>query len=153
MEKELIKLSDKDDISYELISEIIYKYFTHDGKNILKGSDYRINNNQRVWFINFAHIKKIKQIIEKEKYAIYPSDDLNEIFLFNDTLSQKMLEQKYEKLNNNDEIIVFAKFKDNSKYEGYKFIGIFSLQGKVNKKPNHLLFKKIKNDFILRKGK
>ncbi|WP_338985079.1 hypothetical protein [Spiroplasma endosymbiont of Diplazon laetatorius] len=154
MEKEIIRLSNKDDLNYELISEIVYKFFTHEGKSILNGFDYRINKKERVWFINFAPFKKIKQIIEKEKYAIYPSNDLSEIFLFNDTGSKKLIEERYKKLKNSkDEILVFAKFKDNYMYEGYKFLGIYKFEGMVENKLSNLVFKRVRNDYVLTKQK
>ncbi|QHX37087.1 hypothetical protein [Spiroplasma sp. BIUS-1] len=154
MEKQIIRITEEEDVTYELISEIIYKFFTFDGKSILKGSDNRISKNERVWFINFAPIRKISELIEKEKYAIYPSVDLEEIFLFNDTGSKKLVEARFEKLKSSDDsIIVFAKFKDNFKYEGYKFLGVYKFEGMVENNLNNLVFKKVKNTYIFSKQK
>ncbi|AUB32178.1 hypothetical protein [Spiroplasma floricola] len=154
MKKEIIKLSRKDEITYDLISEIVYKFFTYEGKSILKGADYRISKNERVWFINFAPLKKINQIIKEEKYAIYPSPDLNNIFFFNATGTKKLIEDRLEKFkSNNDNIIVFAKFKDNFKYEGYKFLGIYKFENTIDNDISNLLFKKIEDDYVVKKGK
>ncbi|AUM63059.1 hypothetical protein [Spiroplasma monobiae] len=149
-----IELSNRDDITYELISEIIIKHFTRDGKSFLKGADYRINDKDRVWFINFAARDRINEMIRKEKYAIYPSDDTEKIFLFNETGSEENILKRFNNFKNKDDyIIVFAKFKDNSFYKGYKFLGVYKLDGMVENNPANMVFKKVENTYLLTNSK
>ncbi|ALD66920.1 hypothetical protein [Spiroplasma cantharicola] len=149
MEKEIINIKE-DHETYELISEVIFKFFTKKGKSILTGSDNRINETTRVWFINFVETKKKEEIMQLEKYAIFPSDDLKKITLYNNTGSEELIAKRYEKIKNEkNEIIVFAKFKDSLKYKGYKFLGLFEFDDSLTNEKNTLIFTKTKSSIKL----
>ncbi|WP_342258744.1 hypothetical protein [Spiroplasma endosymbiont of Dioctria linearis] len=150
MDNHTIKIEENNDY-YELISEIIFKFFTINNKSILKGNNNRVNDNCRVWFINFVETKKKEEVMKLEKYAIFPSENLEEITLYNNTGSEELKVKRYEKLKNeNDDIIVFAKFKDNLIYKGYKFLGIFKFKESPKNEKSSQLFIKTQNSIILK---
>ncbi|WP_339034133.1 hypothetical protein [Spiroplasma endosymbiont of Cantharis rufa] len=150
MDNYTIKIEENNEY-YELISEIIFKFFTINNKSILKGNNNRINDNCRVWFINFVETKRKEEVMKLEKYAIFPSENLEKITLYNNTGSEELKVKRYEKLKNeNDDIIVFAKFKDNLIYKGYKFLGIFKFEDSAKKEKSSQVFIKTKNSIILK---
>ncbi|AXK50791.1 hypothetical protein [Spiroplasma alleghenense] len=141
-------ITTQDNIVFRTILDVVSSVFTDENKISYITGNYKISENEQVWFPNFVTEKKKELEIEKG-YAIYPNKALDTIYKFE---SERTLDFKKKQAAKQKDLklAVFGKFFEKEMVIGYHFLGVFVFDSFEDDQCNIMVYKKIADKLDLR---